>query len=68
MPRTRYRILEPDRPHFLTSTINHWVPIFTRPDTVDIYPDMGASTPGATCGTTRPCVSMAMSSSKTTCI
>ena len=39
MPRSRYRILEPERPHFLTATINHWVPIFTRPDTVDIVFD-----------------------------
>lgn len=36
MPRSRYRILDPTRPHFLTLTVNHWLPVFTRPETVGI--------------------------------
>jgi len=36
MPRTRYRIWEKDQPHFLTSTIVGWLPIFTRQETFDI--------------------------------
>ncbi|MCX7108564.1 MAG: transposase [Proteobacteria bacterium] len=38
MPRSRYHILGRS-PHFLTATINHWLPIFTRPDTVNIVLD-----------------------------
>jgi len=36
MGRSRYRITEQDRPHFLTCTVLHWIPVFTRPDTVSI--------------------------------
>jgi REP element-mobilizing transposase RayT len=36
MPRSRYRIANPEAPHFLTATVNHWLPVFTRPETVDI--------------------------------
>ena len=36
MPRSRYRILNKAAPHFLTATINHWLPIFTRTETVNI--------------------------------
>lgn len=36
MGRTRYKITEAEKPHFLTMTINNWLPIFTRPDTVNI--------------------------------
>lgn len=36
MGRSRYRITEIDQPHFLTCTVLHWIPVFTRPDTVDI--------------------------------
>ena len=35
MPRSRYRILGRS-PQFLTATINHRLPIFTRPETVNI--------------------------------
>ncbi len=36
MGRTRYRITHPDHPHFITCTVLHWIPVFTRPSTVDI--------------------------------
>ena len=36
MGRTRYKIYEPTHPHFVTSTILHWLPIFTRQESVDI--------------------------------
>ncbi|WP_431065655.1 hypothetical protein [Methylotuvimicrobium sp.] len=36
MPRSSYRVLMNPCPHFLTATINHWLPLFTRPQTVDI--------------------------------
>jgi REP element-mobilizing transposase RayT len=34
--RSRYRILEPDRAHFITSTIVDWLPVFTTPACCDI--------------------------------
>ncbi|WP_457575852.1 REP-associated tyrosine transposase [Desulfomarina sp.] len=36
MGRSRYLITEPDKPHFLTCTVVEWLPVFTRPETVDI--------------------------------
>ncbi|MBI5885612.1 MAG: transposase [Deltaproteobacteria bacterium] len=36
MARNRYVITEPDKPHFLTCTVMEWLPVFTRPETVDI--------------------------------
>ncbi len=39
MARSRYVILEPDKPHFLTCTVVEWLPIFTRPDAVQILLD-----------------------------
>ncbi len=36
MGRSRYRIIEPTLPHFLTCTVLHWIPIFTRQSTTDI--------------------------------
>jgi putative transposase len=36
MTRSRYRIYDNAYPHFLTCTIVGWLPIFTRPETVDI--------------------------------
>ena len=39
MGRTRYKIYEPTQPHFLTCTILHWIPIFTRIETTDIIFD-----------------------------
>jgi len=39
MARNRYVILEADKPHFLTCTIVEWLPVFTRPDSVQILLD-----------------------------
>ena len=39
MPRSSYRVLYDPCPHFLTATVNHWLPIFTRPETVNIVLD-----------------------------
>ncbi|TAN47900.1 MAG: transposase [Methylococcaceae bacterium] len=39
MPRSRYHVLNKQSPHFLTATVNHWMPLFTRPETVDIILD-----------------------------
>ena len=39
MTRTRYKIYEQDQPHFLTCTVVGWLPIFTRPETMDIVID-----------------------------
>jgi len=36
MGRSRYVITEPDKPHFMTCTVMEWLPVFTRPETVDI--------------------------------
>ncbi|MEA2016859.1 MAG: transposase [Campylobacterota bacterium] len=39
MGRSRYKIYEETRPHFMTCTILHWIPIFTRTQTTDIIFD-----------------------------
>ena len=39
MARSRYVVLEPDKPHFLTCTVVEWLPVFTRPDSVQILLD-----------------------------
>ncbi|OOF10591.1 transposase [Salinivibrio sp. PR5] len=39
MGRSRYKITEPHLPHFVTLTVLHWIPVFTRPDTVNILLD-----------------------------
>ena len=39
MTRTRYRIYDDDCPHFMTCTIVGWLPVFTRPETVQILFD-----------------------------
>ncbi len=39
MGRSRYKIYEPTHPHFITCTILHWIPIFTRVETVQIVFD-----------------------------
>lgn len=36
MPRSRYRILDARGPHFMTATVNHWLPLFAQPAMVDI--------------------------------
>src|SRR5690554_5181242 len=39
MGRSRYKITEPHLPHFVTMTVLHWIPVFTRPQTVNIVLD-----------------------------
>ncbi|MDD3344778.1 MAG: transposase [Sulfurovaceae bacterium] len=39
MGRSRYKIYESTHPHFFTCTILHWLPIFTRQESVDIILD-----------------------------
>ncbi len=39
MGRSRYVITEPDKPHFLTCTVVEWLPVFTRPEAVQIILD-----------------------------
>ncbi len=39
MGRSRYKITEPQQPHFITLTVLHWIPVFTRPQTVNILLD-----------------------------
>jgi len=39
MGRTRYKIYEPTHSHFVTCTILHWLPIFTRKESVQIVID-----------------------------
>jgi|SRR5690625_3742686 len=39
MGRSRYKIVAPDQPHFVTMTVLHWIPVFTRPQTVGILLD-----------------------------
>lgn len=39
MGRSRYKITQVDAPHFITLTVLHWIPVFTRPATVDILLD-----------------------------
>lgn len=39
MGRSRYTIREEQAPHFLTCTVLNWMPLFTRPQTVDIILD-----------------------------
>jgi REP element-mobilizing transposase RayT len=36
MGRSRYRIYDSKAPHFLTCTVINWMPLFTRPQTVEI--------------------------------
>ena len=36
MGRSRYIITEPDKPHFMTCTVVEWLPVFTRPETVQL--------------------------------
>lgn len=39
MGRSRYKIVDTKLPHFITCTVLHWIPVFTRPATVDILLD-----------------------------
>jgi REP element-mobilizing transposase RayT len=42
MTRSRYRIYEDYYPYFLTCTVVGWLPVFTRPETVQILYDSWA--------------------------
>lgn len=42
MARSRYVILDPAQPHFLTCTVLEWLPVFTRPDAAQILLDSWA--------------------------
>ncbi len=39
MARDRYKVKLDQQPHFVTCTIVNWLPVFTRPQTVDIVLD-----------------------------
>ena len=39
MGRSRYKITNPEQAHFITLTVLHWIPVFTRPETVKILLD-----------------------------
>ncbi|MDO8825006.1 MAG: hypothetical protein Q7V21_00200 [Methylophaga sp.] len=39
MGRSRYIFTDPIQPHFMTLTVLNWIPVFTRPDTVNILFD-----------------------------
>jgi len=39
MGRSRYKIYDTNYPYFVTCTILHWIPVFTRPETVTIIID-----------------------------
>lgn len=39
MGRSRYKITHPELPHFITMTVLHWIPVFTRPEAVGILLD-----------------------------
>lgn len=39
MPRSRYRFTGDEAPHFMTMTVNNWLPVFTRRVTVEILLD-----------------------------
>ncbi|MFA6699176.1 MAG: hypothetical protein WCS28_03315 [Thiomicrospira sp.] len=39
MGRSRYQVVDKCLPHFVTCTVLHWIPVFTRPETVEIVLD-----------------------------
>ncbi len=39
MGRSRYKFIHPDQTYFITLTVVHWIPVFTRPATVEIIFD-----------------------------
>lgn len=39
MGRSRYDVVDKRLPHFVTCTVLHWIPVFTRPETVEIVLD-----------------------------
>ncbi len=36
MGGSRCKITDPEQPHFITLTVLHWIPVFTRPEAVNI--------------------------------
>jgi len=39
MTRTRYKVHQAGHPYFITSTINSWLPVFTRQEAADVIYD-----------------------------
>jgi putative transposase len=39
MGRSRYKFGQINAPHFMTCSVLQWIPVFTRPETVDIVLD-----------------------------
>jgi len=39
MGRSRYKITNPNSAHFMTCTVLHWIPVFTRPEPATILLD-----------------------------
>jgi REP element-mobilizing transposase RayT len=39
MGRSRYQVIDKRLPHFVTCTVLHWIPVFTRQETVEIVLD-----------------------------
>ncbi|MGE4501906.1 MAG: hypothetical protein AB7D03_03445 [Thiomicrospira sp.] len=39
MGRSRYQVVDKCLPHFVTCTVLHWIPVFTRTETVEIVLD-----------------------------
>ena len=39
MPRSRYIVYDEQEPHFLTCTVHNWLPVFTRPEAVEVVLD-----------------------------
>ena len=39
MGRSRYKFIYPDQPHFMTLTVQGWLPVFTRSESVNILLD-----------------------------
>jgi putative transposase len=39
MGRNRYKFVEVNKPHLMTCTVLHWIPVFTRTETVGILQD-----------------------------
>ena len=39
MGRSRYHFAETNKPHFMTCTVLHWIPVFTRQETTGILLD-----------------------------
>ncbi len=40
MGRSRYKFVDVTLPHFMTCTVLHWIPVFTRRETVAILFDL----------------------------